>query len=193
MNDAVSRRAFLAAATAAGATWLALDPERLEAALVHAQESVLAGAPYRFDALTPAQAADLEAMMMRIFPSDRTPGAKEAGTVRFADRLLVEGPPEQKDGAIAGLADLTKRATEKWPGTASFAALKPEQQDELLKAIEDTPFFGQVRFVTVCGMFSNPVWGGNANHAGWKVIGFEPHGIFQHPFGYYDGPAGKAG
>lgn len=191
--DHVSRRMFLAAAGAAGAAWLVADPARLEAALAHARTAVSSSPPYRFVALTPAQAADIEAMMMRIFPSDDTPGAKEAGTIHFADKMLAGAPPAAQAEMVAGLADLTKRAKAKWPDAASFAELTPARQDALLKDIEKTPFFGSVRFVTVVGMFANPSYGGNLDQVGWKLLGFEGHGIYQPPFGYYDAEAQKGG
>jgi len=193
MSDQVSRRAFLAAAGAAGAGWLLLDPERLQAALVHARNTVLQPPPYRFDLLTPEQAADLEAVCMRIFPSDGTPGAKEAGVIHFIDKILATAPPQQKDFVLNGLADLNKKVAAKWPGTTSFVALTPERQDEYLKSIEQTPFFGQTRFATCVGMFGNPSYGGNQGEVGWKLIGFESHGIYQPPFGYYDAEVRRGG
>jgi hypothetical protein len=85
MSDQLSRRTFLAAASAAGAAWLAADAELVHAALAHARTAV--GSPAtQFSALTSAQAADLEAIAMRIIPSDGTPGAKEAGVIHFIDK-----------------------------------------------------------------------------------------------------------
>ena len=192
--DPVSRRAFLAAAGAAGATWLLADPEQLQAALVHARTVVASPPPYRFDALTAAQAADFEAIAMRIIPSDDgTPGAKEAGVIHFMDKALTTFAAPDKDEFLKGLEGFNRRVAEKWPGTASFSALGPDRQDELLKELEKTPFFGQVRWATLSGMFANPSWGGNAGEVGWKLLGFEAHGIYQPPFGYYDLPATKTG
>ena len=191
--DQLSRRAFLAAAGAAGAAWLAVDAETLQAALVHARRTVALPPPYRFDALTAAQALDLEAVAMRIFPSDGTPGAKEAGVIHFIDKALSTFAAPQKDDVLKGLEDLNQRAGAKWPGTTSFAALAAGQQDELLKEIEKTPFFGQTRFATIVGMFGNPSYGGNQDQVGWKLLGFEAHGIYQPPFGWYDAEAAKGG
>jgi len=193
MSDQVSRRAFLAAAGAVGATWLFADPERLQAALAHARKAVLQPPPYRFDVLTPEQAADLEAICMRIFPSDGTPGAKEAGVIHFIDKSLATFAAPQKDFMLNALADVNKKVAAKWPGTTSFSALKPEQQDEYLKSIEKTPFFGGTRFATCVGMFGNPSYGGNQGEVGWKLLGFQSHGIYQPPFGYYDAEAQKGG
>jgi gluconate 2-dehydrogenase gamma chain len=193
MSDQVTRRAFLAAAGAAGAVWLAANPEMVEAAVAHARKQAAGPPPYKFDALTPEQAADLEAVSMRIFPSDETPGAKEAGVIHFIDKSLSTYAADQKNTMIAGLDDLNKRAKARWPGAASFSALAPAQQDDLLKTIEKTPFFGQIRFATVVGMFANPSYGGNQDQAGWKLLGFEAHGIYQPPFGYYDAEVMKGG
>jgi gluconate 2-dehydrogenase gamma chain len=193
MSDQVTRRAFLAAAGAAGAAWLAADPELVQASLVHARNAAAAPPPYRFDALTPAQAADIEAIAMRIIPSDGTPGAKEAGVIHFIDKALSTFAAERKAPTLAGLADLNKRAGAKWPGTTSFAALTPARQDELLKLIEDSEFFGEMRQGAIIGMFANPSYGGNQNQVGWKLIGFQSHGLYQPPFGYYDAEAKKGG
>jgi len=193
MSDQVSRRAFLAAAGAVGATWLLVDPERLQAALVHARKTVLRPPPYRFDALTPEQAADLEAICMRIFPSDGTPGAKEAGVIHFIDKSLSTFAAPQKGFMVNALTDVNKKVAAKWPGTTSFAALSAAQQDEYLKSIKQTPFFGQTRFAACVGMFGNPSYGGNQGEAGWKLLGFQSHGIYQPPFGYYDAEAQKGG
>jgi gluconate 2-dehydrogenase gamma chain len=193
MSDQVTRRAFLAAAGAAGAMWLVADPELLHAALVHGRRTAGLPPPYRFDALTAAQAADLEAIAMRIFPSDGTPGAKEAGVIHSIDKALSTFAAPQKDFVVGGLADLNKKVTAKWPGQTSFSALTPEQQDEMLKSIEKTPFFGQMRFATIVGMFENPSYGGNTGEVGWKLLGFQAHGIYQPPFGYYDAEVLKGG
>ena len=143
--------------------------------------------------LTAAQAAGLEAVAMRIIPSDGTPGAREAGVIHFIDQALATFAQDQKDPLIAGLDDLNARTKARWPEIAAFAALAPEQQDELLRAIEKTPFFGTLRSGTVMGMFSNPSYGGNRDQVGWKLLGFQAHGIYQPPFGYYDAEAGKGG
>jgi len=193
MSDQVSRRAFLAAAGAAGTAWLLADPKLVHAALAHARQTVTTPPPYRFDVLTPEQAADLEAICMRIIPSDGTPGAKEAGVIHFIDKSLATFAAPQKDFVLNALADLNEKVAAKWPGTTSFSALKPEQQDEYLKSIEKTPFFGQLRFATCVGMFGNPSYGGNQGEAGWKLLGFQSHGVYQPPFGYYDAQAPRGG
>ena len=193
MPSPVNRRAFLALAGATGAAWLAADPDLLHAALAHARRTIASPPPYRFAALTAAEAAGLEAIAMRILPSDETPGAKEAGVVHFMDKALATYAAERKAPVLAGLADLDRRARAGWPGTASFEALTPARQDELLKSREKSEFFKEIRDATVVGMFANPSYGGNQNQVGWKLLGFQAHGVYQPPFGYYDAEARKGG
>ena len=193
MSDQVTRRAFLAAAGAAGAAWVAADPALLHAALEHARASATAPPPYQFAALTAAQAAGLEAIAMRILPSDDTPGAKEAGVIHFMDKALATYAADRKAPVLKGLEDLNQRARSRWPGTTSFASLPVERQDELLRSIEQSDFFKEIRDASVVGMFANPSYGGNQNQVGWKLLGFQAHGIYQPPFGYYDAEAQKGG
>jgi gluconate 2-dehydrogenase gamma chain len=193
MSDQVTRRAFLAAAGAAGAAWVAADPALVHAALEHARQTAATPPPYQFAALTAAEAAGLEAIAMRILPSDETPGAKEAGVIHFMDKALSTYAAERKAPVLRGLNDLNKQARARWPGTTSFADLPPERQDLLLKAIEQSAFFKEMRDATVIGMFANPSYGGNQNQVGWKLLGFQAHGIYQPPFGYYDAEARKGG
>jgi hypothetical protein len=50
-----------------------------------------------------------------------------------------------------------------------------------------------MRVVSAVGMFGNSSYGGNQGQVGWKLIGFESHGINQPPFGYYDAEVMKGG
>jgi hypothetical protein len=185
--DWVTRRTFLAAAGAAGAALLAADPALVQAALNHARATAELPLPARFESLTPTEAAGLNAITMRIFPSDGTPGAKEAGVIHFIDKSLATWASGMKQQLVDGLIDLDRRAG------GSFATLSSARQDELLKAVEQTPFFGTMRFATVVGMFANSSWGGNAGDVGWKLLGFQNHGVFQPPFGYYDAQVAQGG
>jgi hypothetical protein len=38
-------------------------------------------------------------------------------------------------------------------------------------------------------MFAMPSYGGNRNHAGWKMLGFEHQMAWLPPFGHYDAQA----
>ncbi|PYP31467.1 MAG: hypothetical protein DMD47_06835 [Gemmatimonadetes bacterium] len=200
LADPLSRRTFLAvSSTALGAAWLAADPALVRAALDHAARAARSPLspgspdPVPWDVLTPDQAADLDAIAAQIFPTDDTPGAREARVVTFLDRSLGTWAAQQREPLLHGLDELNGEVERRWPGTQRFANLAPERQLELLRAQEQTPFFQQMRFATLVGMFSLPPYGGNADKAGWRVIGFEDRYAWQPPFGDYDAEAARGG
>lgn len=137
------------------------------------------------------QAAEVEAFASRIIPTDDTPGAREAGVVFFIDRGLATWAKDQLPAFTEGLTKLQRDVGAKFRGQTRLSALTPAQQDEVLKSIEDSPFFGQIRFATLAGMFSLPSYGGNRDFAGWKLVGQEPAMEFKAPFGWYDLPANR--
>src|SRR4051812_30912061 len=121
MIDLESRRAFLRAATAAGAAWAATDLFQVQDALVWAASQSAAPARATTTALTKSQADVVEALTGRIIPSvDGRPGAREAGAVYFIDRALATFNAGQKKAYGDGIADLNRRAAMKSAG-ASFA------------------------------------------------------------------------
>jgi hypothetical protein len=73
-------------------------------------------------------------------------------------------------------------------GQRRLSALTPEQQDAVLRRIENSDFFGQLRFATLAGMFSLPEHGGNRDFSGWTMIGQEPAMEYRPPYGWYDRP-----
>src|SRR5207247_10532856 len=87
------------------------------------------------------------------------------------DRSLATWAAQQREPLTHGLDELNGEVERRWPGTKRFANLAPEHQLELLGSQEQTPFFQQMRFATLVGMFSLPSYGGNADKAGWRVIG----------------------
>ena len=141
--------------------------------------------PLRF--FTESEAAIIAAAVARIFPSDDAgPGAHEAGVVIFIDRQLA-GPWGRdarrythepfEDGLVAefgyqGKATPRDVYREGLKDLAGFDALSPAQQDEKLKAIENSVFFQLLRRNTIEGMFSDPIHGGNVDMVGWQLIGF---------------------
>ena len=193
MDDFTTRRAFLQAAGAAGATWLIADIALVREALAYAAATKETPPPWQFQNLTAEQAADIEAVAARIIPSDGTPGAKEAGVIHFIDRALSTFNASQKPVFDEGIADLNRRARERWRGTTSFASLTTERQDELLRSIESTPFFQAIRTATLFGMFALPSYGGNQNYVGWQLLGHIHQPSYQQPFGWYDDPANGGG
>jgi gluconate 2-dehydrogenase gamma chain len=194
MTPLHDRRAFLHAAMAAGAAWAATDLAQVEDALAWAGEQAASRTPATPTALTHAQTDVVEAAAARILPAvDGRPGARDAGAVYFIDRALATFNAAQKTAYVDGVADLNRRAASAAPGSASFAALTPAHQDEVLRAIERTPFFQALRFDTIVGTFALPTWGGNRDYAGWRLLGVEHQPAFQAPFGYYDAEINRKG
>jgi hypothetical protein len=184
-----SRRDFVALlGTGASAAWLAtIWPSALEDAAA-ATEQAARGEPIRYQVLTPQQAEDFGAVADRIIPADDTPGARAVGVVFFADQLLKRVSPHRKPTFDKALADVNDAARKHNPSAASFASLSPAEQDEVLRSIETTDSFGELRAFSVGGYFSHPSYGGNRDLAGWKAIGFQDRMSWTPPFGYYDRP-----
>jgi gluconate 2-dehydrogenase gamma chain len=130
------------------------------------------------------------------------PGALEADVSYFIDRLLTteygsgarfynQGPfgvttPYQgyqlpltpPEVYRVGIAATNRYCEEKY--AKRFAQLDPATQDEVLQGLqslgfEEVPgatFFGQLLSDTKDGFFSDPVYGGNRDMIGWKLVGF---------------------
>jgi len=159
----------------------------LAAAQQHAQQAARSGQP--FETLDPDEAREIDALASQMVPSTDGPGAHEAGVVYFIDRALSTFDSPLRDSYRTGLAGVQAKRTEMFPGSASIAALPANQQIELIRAIENTEFFELLRTHTLYGLLGNPSYGGNRDHIGWKLIGFDDRHVFQAPFGYYDDPA----
>jgi len=189
MNPTPSRRDFFATSGTALGAWMALNSPAIEAAVAYARGA----RQQQFRVLSPAEAHELEAIAERIIPADDTPGARDAGVVYFMDRALETFAANQLADLRTGLADLLGRVRARHGPAATFAALSTAAQIELLTEIEQSPFFGSVRYLTLAGMFGDPSYGGNRDYAGWRLLGLEMRASFQPPFGYYDRGYGEAG
>ena len=192
-NSVPSRRAFLAGSAAAvAAAWFAADWPGIAAAGAYAEaakQSTQAGRPVKFAVFSDEQAAELDAVLSQIIPTDDTPGAHEAGIVYFIDRSLATFAASSRSLYMQGFDQLQARTLQMFAGSSKFSALTSAQQIHLLTAIETTPFFKTVRDHTVIGMFASPQHGGNYQKVGWALIGFEDRLNFTPPFGYYDAAA----
>jgi gluconate 2-dehydrogenase gamma chain len=183
-----SRRLFIvSSATGLSTAWLAANWPGIVEAREYASQS---GQAASFQFFTPDQAAEVEAVTAQIIPTDSTPGAREARCVNFIDRLLATREQGRQAAYTQGVKDLQAKAAELVPGATKFSALTAAQQNQVLTAIEKTPFFTMVRNDTIVGMFADPKHGGNYNQIGWKLIGYNPSLKFPYenraPFGYYD-------
>ena len=188
--NGTSRRQFLQGTGGAlGAAWLATQWPQIAAAAEHAHSMAAmqdTADRSKFLLLTAAQARDVDAIASQIVPSGATPGAHEAGVVYFVDQVhhgLWAGGAKD---FLAGLTAFQAACAKHHPGTAQFADLSSEDQVAYLHHVDKTPFFGQMRFLTVLGLLALPSYGGNANKTGWKVVGFVDQHIWEPPFGYYD-------
>ena len=140
-----------------------------------------------FRVLTRTEAADLEAIAARIMPTTNTPGARQVGVIRFIDLALDSVFPEMLQEVRLGLIEHARQVAQSYSGAERFSDLDEKDQDDYLRSIEETPFFGSVRFLTLCGFFSMSAYGGNKDDAGWKLLGMDPHQrVWQPPFGHYD-------
>lgn len=102
----------------------------------------------------------------------------------FADGLETQGYQEARPPADlyrAAIAALDAHCRETFDGRV-FAELGEDDQDAILKRIEDeelefedvsaTAFFGLLRDNTVEGFFCDPIYGGNRDMIGWRLVGF---------------------
>jgi gluconate 2-dehydrogenase gamma chain len=185
LNDIqLSRRAFLRqTGIAARNSLIVLSLPAIMSSSAAASEAMLASSGFKI--LGSQEAAEFAAIAARIIPTDDTPGATEAGVIYFIDNVLGTSRTEALAPMREGLASLLSAAQSTY-GIASFSALSPEQQDALLVSIEETTFFGTMRYMTIAGMFSLPEYGGNRDYAGWQLIGFEHRHVWEPPFGFYD-------
>jgi gluconate 2-dehydrogenase gamma chain len=185
LNDIqLSRRAFLRqTGIAARNSLIVLSLPAIMSSSAAASEAMLENSAFKI--LGSEEAREFAAIAARIIPTDETPGATEAGVIYFIDNVLGTSRIEALEPMREGLAVLQAAAQSTY-GNASFSALTPEQQNALLVSIEETEFFGTMRYMTIAGMFSLPEYGGNRDYAGWKLIGFEHKHVWSPPFGFYD-------
>ena len=184
-SKGTSRRNFISGSSALlGGGWLALNSPMILAAGHEASEHRATGKDWVN--ITPQQAIVFAAIVDQIIPPDETPGASDAGVVYFIDNVLGGFMSDNADMLKQGLEDLDRTTVEAFPATDSFANLLFDQQTLLLQAIETTPFFNAMIFLTHCGMFAMPSWGGNRHLSGWALLGFDNRHAWQPPFGYYD-------
>jgi gluconate 2-dehydrogenase gamma chain len=182
----MQRREFVEAISATLAAALAAARSGdLSAAGAYAAE-LPANAPYEF--LTADQARLLDVITAHIVPTDDTPGAREAHVVRYIDHAFATFLAEyQKDvpDVINGFNEFMGTFR---PDGAPFLQLTHSEQMAALRDLErlKPDVFNPLRDITMSGMFSHPVHGGNHNKIGWRLIGYVDQYSWVPPFGYYD-------
>lgn len=129
-----------------------------------------------------ADAATIAAFTERLMPSaPDKPGARDADVLNYIDLALAGAYAEMQDFYRRGLASLDAHCRGAYK--ESFIHLTPEKQDEVITALEAgnatgfswpsaREFFSILRTHTMEGMFADPLYGGNRNFAGWRLVGF---------------------
>lgn len=200
-----SRRQFLAQGVAGlSAAWVSTHWPALLSAAEHARQQAQSATPRKFEFFTPEEAVEVDAISSRIIPTTYTPGAHEAGVVFFIDRALATFAADNQKLYRDGLLEIQGKVRELFPTIEKFSAATPEQQDQILQALDSQPaaggrrgmrnrapsqpFFETIRVHTVMGFLIDPGSDkrGNRDAVGWKVIGRDPGHMFQPPFGFYD-------
>jgi gluconate 2-dehydrogenase gamma chain len=123
--------------------------------------------------LDEAQLATLDAALARLIPSDDgEPGARDAQVIRYVERALEGVHSGHLAAYRRGCSDLDELALVRFG--APFAALADERQDAVMREAErvHAGFFELVWSHAMEGMFGDPRWGGNAELAGWRLLGY---------------------
>ncbi|MET3926014.1 gluconate 2-dehydrogenase subunit 3 family protein [Devosia sp. 2618] len=116
----------------------------------------------------------LAAVVDRIIPGDRDPGAKALGTDRYVEGFLVANPADALP-IWAGFSDLAGACPD-------FCQLTSDRQDQMLQALEATPWFQRLVTITSEGFYADPDNGGNAGAGSWTMMGYR-HGLPEGPSG----------
>jgi gluconate 2-dehydrogenase alpha chain len=132
-------------------------------------------------ALNEIEAGILEVFFEHLFPADENgPGATSIGVITFLDRALSGPYAHHLETYRLGLIALDREAFSHY-GFA-FLRLKPEEQCHLIalietgeadqfRAVRAKSFFKLARSHLQEGLFADPIYGGNRNKSGWRVLG----------------------
>jgi len=136
-----------------------------------------------FSVLQPDEAIEFEAIVSRIIPTTDSPGAREAGVIHFLDQTFGTF----NAGILSPARGMLQQFQSGIEGDKLFSALTDQEQDSYLESNEETPFFGMMRFLTMCGFFGMSKYGGNQDDIGYQLIGMKSNvHVYEYPFGHYD-------
>ena len=184
-----SRRQFLAAiGNLASAGWIAMNWPGIAAAAEHADHAGhdTTAPPTALSTLSPAEAAQVDAIANQIVPGGGVGGAREARVIYFIDNALGSFFAAQLASFREGLDEFESGYAARYGAGVPFSEAPEEQQIAWLHEVDETPFFTAVRRLTVLGLTAMPKYGGNHDGVGWKLIGFVDGHFWEPPFGYYD-------
>ncbi len=197
-----SRRAFIVGAVGAGAAASTAlvqaayaktaRPKTATAKIPTSKSPTAAGAPAEhaveiFEGghgvfFNDEHAATVAAFAERLMPgAPGKPGATDANVINYIDLALAGAYADQQDFYRRGLAQLDAYCRKAYD--QPFVNLSAAQQDDVISALEQgkasefefptaQAFFNTLRAHTMEGMFADPVYGGNKDFAGWKLVGF---------------------
>jgi gluconate 2-dehydrogenase gamma chain len=129
-----------------------------------------------------ADAETIAAFTERLMPgAPGKPGARDAGVLNYIDLALAGAYADLQDFYRRGLVQLDAYCSKTYG--QPFVRLAAAQQDEVIGVLEEgkagefgwpsaQAFFNTVRTHTMEGMFADPIYGGNKDFAGWRLIGF---------------------
>jgi len=132
--------------------------------------------------LNDENAATIAAFTERLMPgAPDTPGARDAGVLNYIDLALAGAYADLQDFYRRGLAQLDAYCRKTYHGP--FVRLDAARQDDVITALEQgkatgftwptaQAFFDTIRTHTMEGMFADPIYGGNKDFAGWRLVGF---------------------
>ena len=128
------------------------------------------------------QAATILAFTERLMPgAPGKPGARDAGVLHYIDLALAGAYADLQDFYRRGLAQLDAYCRKSY--NEPFVRLSATRQDEVITALDEgkaggftwptaQEFFNTIRTHTMEGMFADPIYGGNKDFAGWRLVGF---------------------
>jgi gluconate 2-dehydrogenase gamma chain len=184
-----SRRAFLVG-TAAGAGAVAAGAKLASEAKAQTQDQQAAAVSEHAHAtgtgfgtfFNSDDAATIAAFTERLMPgAPGKPGARDAGVLNYIDLSLAGAYADLQDFYRRGLAALDTYCAATYQ--QSFTQLAAARQDEVITAMVEgkatgftwptsQQFFNTLRTHTMEGMFADPVYGGNKDFGGWRLVGF---------------------
>lgn len=189
------RRAFLVGTAAGAAATVALVPDALAKSgeQVAAADTMAGMAKDAATAMAPMpnghgaffndeDSRTIRAFAERLMPgAPGKPGATDADVLNYIDLALSGAYKDEQEFYRHGLAQLDAHC--KAAHGKAFRSLPAAQQDEVISALEHgkapefvwpaaPAFFNMLRRHTMEGMFADPIYGGNKDFAGWRLVGF---------------------
>jgi gluconate 2-dehydrogenase gamma chain len=184
------RRAFLVALGAGAAATTALVPDALakndhqhQADAPAMDHAGMAGMGTRHGAFfNDDDSRTIAAFTERLMPgAPGKPGATDADVLNYIDLALAGPYADEQYFYRCGVAQLDAHCTQTYG--KPFRSLTAAQQDETIAALEQgkapafvwptaQAFFNAVHKHTLEGLFADPIYGGNKDFAGWRLVGF---------------------